>query len=290
MTFRLLWTLSIILFWPASLSAQTDKAQNITMYLQIGTLSELVLPEPYSTVQIPVQILEMRDVPGRNNQVITVHPIIPEKTQTNIRIYTRRYDFNIKVIINQGHKPTESLELSKYIKIEEPKKSDKKLAANGHVPDPDINKYNLVDPEIDFFRQLVKERPGLLKPNKQAHSMIKNRVVFGMDYVFHFNDKLVFKATLWNKSKVPFNILHLTLTYKEQTGIPLVNQHQSKAITLSPIFVRYSKKIVPPGEKSHIIYVTNKMSPQDDGYFNCVLVEKNGVRNFDFNISSFIKD
>ena len=131
MTFRQFVNLFIVvvfLILPASKAISNN--DSITMYLQIGTLSELVLPEPYTTVQIPVQIIEMRNVPGRNNTVITVHPIIPDRTSTNIRIYTQNYDFNIKVFINwPGKTPTESLDLGSQVKSQQPKKSSQQLAA-----------------------------------------------------------------------------------------------------------------------------------------------------------------
>lgn len=290
----ILMSLPLLWWQPATVYANTD---DIVMYLEIGTLSEIILPEPYTTVQIPVQIVEMRDVPARNKTVITVHPIVAEKTKTNIRIYTQHYDFNIKLIINRpGARVTESLNLSNYAKkaIYVPPASGELLAGknggptNGNSPARDLERDTYAK-EAEFVKDLLRVNPNLLKPNKHAPAIIKNRVVFGVDYIFNYEDKLVFKATLWNKSKVLYNILHLTITYKEKNGIPLINQRETKSLALVPVYEKFSIKTVEPGQKSHILYVTSKLSPQDTGFFNCVLVEKNGTRNFDFDIPSYIK-
>ncbi|MFQ5650331.1 MAG: DUF4138 domain-containing protein [bacterium] len=293
------WLLTLILLLGGFALAHAN-GSDIVMYLEIGTLSEIIIPEPYTTVQIPVQIIEMRDVPGRNKRVITVHPIVPQKTKTNIRVYTQHYDFNIRIFLNwTGTRTTESLDLGKFAQKITPWKDT--AAPNGIVDNGAKTRNGAsgngsdIQPDRpatfgDFsFKKLYKVRPDLLKPNKHAPAMVKNRVVFAIDHIFHHKGKLVFKATLWNKSKVPYNILQLTVTYKEKVGIPVLNQHESKSLILAPFYEKYSRKIVAPGKKSHIIYVTSKLSPQDTGFFNCVLVEKFGTRNFDFNIPSYIK-
>ncbi|MFQ5637423.1 MAG: DUF4138 domain-containing protein [bacterium] len=285
-----------LLLWQQGAGSQTKNAE-IVMNLEIGTLSEIMLPEPYTTIQIPVQIVEMRDVPGRNKQVITLHPIVAQKTKTNIRIYTQNYDFNIRFFINWPKRPaTESLDLSTFVKPLPPKKlaaskETQKSGAptNGKSKSNNVHNDDLVT-QADFdVRNLLDFYPQLLKSDKRAPAIVKNRVVFAIDHIFAYKGKLVFKATLWNKSKVPYNILHLTITYKERTGLPLINQRESKSLMLAPFYEVYSRKVIPPGKKSHIIYVTSKLSPQDTGFFNCLLIEKNGTRNFDFNIPSYIK-
>ncbi len=277
------------------------KSGDIVMHLEIGTLSEIVLPEPYTTVQIPVQIVEMRDVPGRNKRVITLHPVIQQSARTNIRIYTQNYDFNIKLLLNtRGAAATESLDLHRYVATRPGKNgaAGNGGTSNGHAngagstntaESGDIDGRRPATIQDFSFRNLLKVKPDLLKSKEQAPAIVKNRVVFAIDHIFHHKDKIVFKATLWNKSSVPYHILHLAITYKEKTGIPLLNERQTKSLSLAPFYERYSRKIVPPGKKSHILYVTSRLSPQDTGFFNCVLVEKYGARNFDFNIPSYIK-
>jgi hypothetical protein len=81
----------------------------------------------------------------------------------------------------------------------------------------------------------------------------------------------------------------MTITYKEEVGLPIINQREVKSFTLTPFYEIYSRKLVPPGKKAHIIYITAKLSPQDRGFFNCMLAELKGTRNFDFNIPAIIK-
>ena len=107
--FALTSTMFLWVAWSSGQSRQTAE-----MYLEIGTLSEIVLPEPYTTVQIPVQIVELRDVAGRNKTVITLHPIISDRSKTNIRIYTQNHDINIKLMLNWPRTtPTQTLDLQR---------------------------------------------------------------------------------------------------------------------------------------------------------------------------------
>ncbi|NIR52369.1 DUF4138 domain-containing protein [candidate division KSB1 bacterium] len=285
--------IGLSLFCCQLVTSQTNSS-DIVMNLQIGTLSEIVIPEPYLTIQIPVKIMEMRDVPGRSKRVITVHPVISERTTTNIRVYTQHYDFNIKAFINHSNRrATQSLDLNEFTKHVKPWKNStddsSTNSTNGKYKpdnmDPTKNTW-----ELELLKGMLKVKPDLLKPNKHAHAIVQNRVVFGIDYIFHYEEGIVFKATLWNKSKVPYHILNLTITYKEKSGVPLISERETKTLRLTPVYEKYSKKIVPQGEKSHIIYMTSKLSPQDTGFFNCVLIEKNGTRNFNFDIPSYIKD
>ncbi len=277
--------------------------QAFEMYLEIGTLSEIVLPESYATVQIPVQIVELRDVPGRNKTVITLHPVISDRSKTNIRIYSQNHDFNIKLMINwPGASATETLDIAAHFPDAAKKKAaaltasgltGKNIASSG-APGIGRNGYDLPTDRLvtqaDFtLEKLVQIYPNLLKPNKRAPGIVKNRMVLGFDYIFHHAGKLVFKATLWNKSSVPYNILHLSIIYKEKSGVPIISRRESKSLTLTPYYESFSKKIVHPGEKSHLIYVTSKLSPQDTGFFNCLVVEKNGARTFDFNIPAYLR-
>lgn len=275
----------------SAVGSQT-KTKDFDMYLEIGTLSEIILPEPYTTVQIPVQIIEMRDVPGRNKQVITVHPIIQQTTRTNIRIYSAHFDFNIRIFLNsKSARVTESLDLDRLTPGPRPWETlaNKNGAANGGTAvKPDIDP-NVATKEDFSFKNLYAIKPDLFKSQKQAHAIIKNRVVFAVDHIFAYKEKLVFKITLWNKSSIPYDILNLNITYKEKAGIPLISERETKSLRLNPFHELFSKTLVEPGKKSHIIYVTSKLSPQDTGFFNFVMVEKFGQRNFNFSIPSVIK-
>ncbi len=265
--------------------------ENIVMFLEIGTLSEITIPEPYTTVQIPVQIVEMRDVPGRNKKVITVHPVVPQRTGTNIRIYTQHYSFNIRLLLNQSNaRVTDRLDLGRHVSSQRRwQGEDNQPGQNGRQKNgtPDATRISTSDFAI---QELMVERPKLLEPNKHAHAVIQNRMVLAIDHIFHHKDKIVFKATLWNKSKVPYKILDMSVTYKERTGVPMVNRRESKAIRLAPFHKEYSSRVVEPGAESHIVYVTAKLSPQDGGLFYFLLLERNGTRNFAFEIPSHITE
>lgn len=272
----------------------SDADHNIAMHIHIGTLSEIILPEPYTIIQTAVQIVEMRDVAGRNKKVVTLHPIVAQKAKTNLRIYTRNFAFNIELMLNwPGSIATTSLDLRRFISQTkraelETKRTEAAPAVRQQILDG-VETDEPVTPEDFNLGHLVQFYPKLLKSDRHAPAILKNKVVFAMDYVFHYKGKLVFKATLWNKSKIPYNIQRLTITYKEREGLPLLNRHESKSMMLRPFYKIYSRKLVPPGKKSHIIYVTSKISPQDKGVFNCLLLEQQGTRNFDFDIPTDIK-
>jgi hypothetical protein len=288
MVFRFLTILSLPLLGQFTLVYSDERP--VTMHVHIGTLSEILIPEPYTIIQSAVQIVEMRDVAGRNKRVVTVHPVVAEKTRTNLRIYTRNYDFNIDLLINwPGSTPTTSLDLSALVPAKEEDKSEPSGdGSNQHIIDGVETDAPVTRQDFNL-RELLRFYPRLLKSDRHAPAILQNKVVFAMDHVFHYKGKLVFKATLWNKSKVPYNIRQMTITYKEEVGLPIINQREVKSFTLTPFYEIYSRKLVPPGKKAHIIYITAKLSPQDRGFFNCMLAELKGTRNFDFNIPAIIK-
>jgi len=107
------------------------------LFLKLGYLSEVRIPEPYLKVKPSVPIIEIDNIEGLNKQVITVQPITDKKGETNLRIYTKRYAFNVKVIINEsGKEPTQMLDLGANIQDFE------RLQASGAKDNPEDKSRN----------------------------------------------------------------------------------------------------------------------------------------------------
>jgi len=256
------------------------------MHLKIGTLSAVVLPEPYLTVRPSVPVVELKDVVGRNGTVFTLQPTVANRVKTNLWVYTQNYEFNISLYLNYGQSATEVLDLARLLGVP-------RVTGNGSTEasaDPADTSAPPSRESIQFLRDLLKAKPELLKPNKHAPSQVKNRVVLAVDHVLPHGDKLVFVTSLWNKSSVPYSIQSLHVTYKEEGGIPLINRRTSKLIPVPAVYEpHFSKRTVSPGERAFIFYITNRLSPQDKGKYNIVLLEQNGTRNFDFDSPSYIE-
>jgi hypothetical protein len=256
------------------------------MHLKIGTLSAVVLPEPYLTVRPSVPVVELKDVVGRNGTVFTLQPTVANRVKTNLWVYTQNYEFNITLYLNFGQSTTEVLDLARLLGVPRTTGNGSTEATAAHASEAaPPNKES-----IQFLRDLLKAKPELLKPNAHAPSQVKNRVVLAVDYVLPHGDKLVFVTSLWNKSSVPYSIQSLQVTYKEEGGVPLINRRTSKLIPVPSVYEpHFSKRTVSPGERAFIFYVTNRLSPQDRGKYNIVLLEQNGTRNFDFDAPSYIE-
>ena len=279
-----------VLHLVSNVSAQTDGnagVVNCEMYLKIGTLSAVVLPEPYLTVRPSVPVVELKDVVGRNGTVFTLQPTVANGVKTNLWIYTQNYEFNVSLYLNQSKATTDILDLARLVGVSRPK-------ANGTTEaTKEPSNYNGAPPDresIQFLRDLLKGRSDLLKPNQHAPSQVKNRVVLAVDHVQPHGDNIVFVLSLWNKSSVPYSISSLQMTYKEEGGLLLINRRTSKLIPVPAVYEpHFSKRTVSPGERAFIFYVSDRLSPQDKGKYSVVLLEQNGTRNFDFDVPAYIE-
>jgi hypothetical protein len=285
--------LSLVVFLLSLLSnqlpAQNDSIGVITadMFLKIGTLSSVALPEPYLTVRPSVPVVELKDVVGRNGKVFTLQPTVANPIKTNLWIYTQNYEFNISLYLNQSRPTTELLDLAKKVGVPRVK-TNGTADANAEDLSADLAAPNRA--AIRFLRELLKANPSLTTQNKHAPSQVKNRVVLAVDHVLPHGDKLVFVASLWNKSSVPYTISAMNITYKEEGGVALINRRTSKMIPVPPVFEpHFSKRTIGPEERAFIFYVTERLSPQDKGKYNIVVLEQSGTRNFDFDVPSYIE-
>ena len=190
------------------------------LFLKLGYLSEVRIPEPYLKVKPSVPIIEIDNIEGLNKQVITVQPVTDKKGETNLRIYTKRYAFNVKVIINEsGKEPTQMLDLGANIQdferlqasAVEDKTGDK--SSNGTSRNDRI-KDDRVDVSDFTMTSLLNAKKDLLKPNPYCYSIKKNRMTFAVDYIFYHKGKIVFKMSLYNRSNVPYGIADLAIKYK----------------------------------------------------------------------------
>jgi len=280
------------LFLVVNVATQTTNGSgvvNSNMFLKIGTLSSVVLPEPYLTVRPSVPVVELKDVVGRNGTVFTLQPMVPNPVKTNLWIYTQNYEFNVSLYLNQGKATTELLDLAKLVGVPRPK-----VNSSADASEDPTNKSNDMDARpnsasIKFLRDLLKAKPALLKSDPHAPSQVKNRVVLAVDHVEPHGDNIVFVLSLWNKSSVPYSISSLQVTYKEEGGFFLINRRTSKLIPVPSVYEpHFSKRTVSPGERAFIFYITDRLSPQDKGKYNIVLLEQNGTRNFDFDLPAYI--
>jgi len=260
------------------------------LYLKIGYLSEVRLPEPYLHVSVPAPIVEIKDVEGLNRQVLIMQPTIPERGATNIRIYTKSYAFNVKALINEkGSQPTQLLNLGTNIQSFEILKN--LTPKNGHHNSKQSENYDTITDVIDSsltIMSLLNVNKDLLKPNPYCYSIRKNRVIFAVDYIFYHKNKIIFKMSLYNQSKVPYGVSVLTIKYKERTGLKFINRRETKSIILQPYYEEYSTKKIDAGAVGHFIYVVDKIGTKDSGIFNFVLREEAGNRTFNIEIPSYI--
>ncbi len=280
----------IVLGLLENLSAQKSQSVDVItpeMHLKIGTLSSVVLPEPYLTVRPSVPVVELKDVVGRSGTVFTLQPTVANRVKTNLWIYTQNYEFNVALYLNYSEKTTDLLDLAKLVGAPRFKGKPESEAAS---PEPAGSNGAPNRESIAFLRELILAKPQLLKPNKHAPSQVKNRVVLAVDHVQPHGDKFVFVLSLWNKSSVPYTISSLNLTYKEEGGVALINRRTSKLIPVPSVYAPlFSKRTVSPGERAFIFYITSRLSPQDKGKYNVVLLEQSGTRNFDFDVPSYIE-
>lgn len=265
------------------------------LFLKLGYLSEVRIPEPYLKVKPSVPIIEIDNIEGLNKQVITVQPVTDKKGETNLRIYTKRYAFNVKVIINEsGKEPTQMLDLGANIqdferlqasKVED-NRNGKSSDGKGGVVTNDI----VVSSDASDFimTSLLNVKEDLLRPNPYCYSIRKSRVTFAVDHIFYHKDKIVFKMSLYNRSNVPYGVADLTIKYKERRGIKFINRRETKSIVLQSYYEEYNNREIAGGGVGHLIYVVEKIGTQDNGRFNFVLREENGNRNFNFEVPSYI--
>lgn len=265
------------------------------LFLKLGYLSEVRIPEPYLKVKLSVPIIEIDNIEGLNKQVITVQPVTDKKGETNLRIYTKRYAFNVKVIINEsGKEPTQMLDLGANIqdferlqasRVED-NRNGKSSGGKGRVVTNDI----VVSSDAPDFimKSLLNVKEDLLRPNPYCYSIKKSRVTFAVDHIFYHKDKIVFKMSLYNRSNVPYGVADLTIKYKERRGIKFINRRETKSIVLQSFYEEYNNREIAGGGVGHLIYVVEKIGTQDNGRFNFVLREENGNRNFNFEVPSYI--
>lgn len=256
------------------------------LYLRIGYLSEVRIPEPYLKVKPSVPIVEIDDIEGLNKQVITVQPVTAERGETNLRIYTRSYAFNVKVVINDPSKePTSLLDLGANVrdfeKLQTPPENNGE-SHNDHI------RTDTVDVSDFSMTSLLNAKNDLLKPNPYCFSISKNRVTLAVDHIFYHKGKIVFKISLYNRSNVPYGIADLTIKYIERKGIKFINRRETKSMVLKPYHEGYTTKKIEAGGVGHIIYVVDKIGTKDNGRFNFVLREENGNRTFNLAIPSYI--
>ncbi len=265
------------------------------LYLKIGYLSEVRMPEPYLKVKSSVPIVEIEDIEGLNKQVITVQPVTDSKGETNLRIYTRSYAFNVKVIINApGKEPTQLLDLRANIQdfeklqpsVDQDNVGDKSSNSTGRN---DKMRWDSVDVSDFSMTSLLNAKKDLLKPNPYCYSIKKNRVTFAVDHIFYHKGKIVFKMSLYNRSNVPYGIADLAIKYKERKGIKFINRRETKSILLKPYHEEFTTRKVDGGGAGHLIYIVDKIGTKDNGRFNFVLREDNGNRRFNLEMPSYIK-
>lgn len=267
------------------------------LYLKIGYLTEVRIPEPYLKVKPSIPIVEIEDIEGLNKQVITIQPVTDSKGETNLRIYTRSYAFNVKVIINaSGGEPTQLLDLGANIQDFERLQTataaddveDKGGIPNAHIED---NGNDGADANTSDFaiEALLNVKPDLLKPNPYCYSIKKSRVTFAVDQIFYHKGKVVFKMSLYNRSNVPYGIADLAIKYKERKGIKFINRRETKSVVLKPYHEGFTTRKIEGGGVGHLIYVVDKIGTKDNGKFNFVLREESGNRTFNIEVPSFIE-
>jgi hypothetical protein len=268
--------LVLLILFVSSYSQETRE-----IYLKSHLLSSLRLPEPFIDVIQPIKgVISIKPASGHNKRILVLKSNTKKRGKTNLLIYTKNYEFNFVVFLNHDkHDPTVVIKRQNIVKSE--KTSSTTLATSAKVDIPS---------QIYSLDSLNNKFPNLLEPTSNAVSNVNSSVTFGLDNIFYYKDKILFKFSLFNKSKVPFDILSIKISYTESEGIALISEEETKNISLFPFNISYSNnsKKVNTDSISHILYAVDKIGVKDDGNFSISLKEKDGNRHFELSSKSII--
>lgn len=269
--------LLIILFALSSVFAQETREIHLKSHL----LSSLRLPEPFIDVIQPVKgLISIKPASGHNKRILVLKSNIKKRGKTNLLIFTKNYEFNFVVSLNHDEHDT-SVIIKHDDVLSHEKTTNSKLAVQETSSTPSL---------IYSLDSLNQKFPSLLQPTSNAVSNVNSSVTFGLDNVFYYKDKILFKFTIFNKSKVPFDILSIKISYTESEGIVLISEEETKNIALFPFNISYtgnSRKVLPDST-THILYSVDKIGVKDDGKFSISLKEKDGNRHFELESKSTI--
>ena len=123
------------------------------------------------------------------------------------------------------------------------------------------------------IEKLLEYRSDLLKSNRRAKAIKVGDIFFAVERIFYFKDKLVFKCTLKNSSKLPYHINQIRITYKKTQKL------------LHDYYVQFQEQQVVPGAIGHIIYVTEKFGLKKGSKLTMEVREKYGDRHVNFDIA-----
>jgi hypothetical protein len=268
----------IILLITATIAFSQDSRE---IYLKSHLLSSLRLPEPFIDVIQPVKdLISIKPASGHNKKILVLKSNTKNRGKTNLLVYTKNYEFNFVVYLNYD-------EHSSSIVIESNEISDIEKTNNNIVTDSETE----TTPAIIYsFDSLKIKYPSLLEPTSNAISNVNSAVTFGLDNIFYYKDKILFKFSVFNKSKVPFDILSIKISYTESEGIALISEEETKNILLFPFNISYSSNSqkVLTDSITHILYAVDKIGVKDEGNFSISLKEKDGNRHFELVSKSVI--